>query len=58
MSKLHVYTVYDSKAEAYLRPFFSQNNGSAIRSLADSVNAKEAGNMVSQHPEDFSLIRS
>lgn len=53
---LNIYTVYDNKAGAYHRPFFSQSNGAAIRSLTDSVNSKEPGNMIAEHPEDYSLF--
>jgi hypothetical protein len=54
--KLYLYTLYDNKAEAYLKPFFSQSNGAAIRSLTDTVNLNDGANMVSSHPEDYSLF--
>lgn len=54
--KLHIYTVYDSKADAYLKPFFSQSNGAAIRSLTDTVNSGDNNNMITSHPEDYSLF--
>lgn len=53
---LIICTVYDSKAEAYLRPFFAQSKGAAIRSLTDTVNSQDDGNMVAMHPEDYSLF--
>lgn len=31
--RLNVYTIYDSKAEAYNQPFYSQTHGTAIRAV-------------------------
>jgi len=35
--KLKVFTVYDSKVEAYLSPFVAPTKGVAIRSITDAV---------------------
>ena len=51
---IKIYTVYDLKAEAYLPPFFMQNNGTAIRSFADAVNKE--GHEFNAHPEDYVLF--
>ncbi|AXH75849.1 MAG: nonstructural protein [Microviridae sp.] len=32
-----IYTVYDSKAEAYLPPFYAPTDGSALRSFATAA---------------------
>lgn len=53
MSKLQIFTVRDSKAEAFMSPFFMQANGQAIRAFADSVNGQNE--QFSKHPEDYSL---
>ncbi|QGH72128.1 MAG: DNA binding protein [Microviridae sp. ctjWc39] len=51
---LKVFTIYDSKAEAYLQPFFLKNKGEAIRALTDIV-AKPDHNFC-KYPEDFTLF--
>lgn len=48
-----IYTVYDLKAEAYLQPFFSPTNLSAIRSIADLLH--DPKHMFTKHIEDYSL---
>lgn len=32
-----IFSVYDSKAEAYLQPFYSQNAGTAIRAMIQAA---------------------
>lgn len=54
MAKLRAYSVYDSKAEAYLRPFFAPSRGLAIRSFADVVNDKT--HEVNKHAADYTLF--
>lgn len=49
-----VYTVYDSKTEAYLPPFFMKTKGQAIRAFTDTVNNRES--QFWQHPADFTLF--
>lgn len=38
MGILKVFTVYDSKAEAYLQPFFMHSKGQAVRMFQDLAN--------------------
>lgn len=52
--KTNVYSVFDSKAAVYGTPFFMPNDNMAIRAFSDLVNGPE--NMISKHPEDFSLF--
>lgn len=52
--KNKVFTVYDSKAEAYLPPFLAQTKGQALRSFADLANDKSTN--VGKYPEDFTLF--
>ncbi len=52
---LSAFTVRDSAAEAFMRPFFAQSKGAAIRSFADQVNDTD-GNPIWQHPEDYTLF--
>jgi len=49
-----VFTVYDSKMEAYLAPFYAQAQGSAIRMFSDSINDKN--HAFGKHPEDYTLF--
>lgn len=51
---LKIFTVFDSKAEAYLPPFFLGSTGLAIRSFTDTVNGTD--NNIAQHPEDYTLF--
>ena len=49
-----MYSIYDSKAEAYMQPFFAQSNGVAIRSFTNAANDK--GSAIGQYPTDFTLF--
>lgn len=48
-----VFAVYDSKACAFLQPFFSDAAGSAIRAFGDAAN--EDKSPISRHPGDYQL---
>lgn len=54
MAKLRGYSVFDSKAEAYLRPFFAPTRGLAIRSFADAINDKASD--MAKHAADYTLF--
>lgn len=49
-----IYTIYDSKTEAYLQPFFLQTHGQAIRAITDCVNDRD--HQFGKHPEDYTLF--
>lgn len=51
---LKVFSIYDSKAEAFLQPFFSKTKGDAIRSLTDLVNDDKHN--FCKYSEDFTLF--
>jgi len=53
--QLGMYTVFDTKAGAYLRPFFARTNAEAIRMFSDTVS--DANSLIAKHPEDFSLFK-
>lgn len=55
MAILHIFSLYDSKAGAFLRPFFAQNTQVAERALSDAVNNPQE--TVARHPEDFCLFK-
>ena len=49
----NIYAVYDTKADAFLSPFFTHNNALAIRSFSDSAN--DPSTNLHRHPLDFAL---
>jgi len=52
--KHHIFTIFDSKAHAYLTPFFLHKDGMAVRVFADCINDKT--HMFGKHPEDYTLF--
>jgi hypothetical protein len=53
--KLNVYSVFDSKAGAYIPPFFMQNDGVARRAFGDAAN--DVNHKFCAHAEDYTLFR-
>lgn len=51
-----IYSIFDSKAEAYSQPFFAPNDAVARRIFENSVNKDETVQLF-HHPEDFTLFR-
>lgn len=51
---MKIFSVYDSKAEAYLRPFFDLAPGAAKRVFANEVNNPQSS--FCQHAADFTLF--
>ena len=49
-----IFTVHDSKAEAYLPPFYLPARGAALRSFSDTAN--DASHAFNQHPGDYTLF--
>lgn len=52
----NIYTIYDSKSEAYTLPFFYAHDGQAIRTFRDWCNDKT--NPYGKHPEDYTLFKN
>jgi len=50
---VRMFAVYDSKALAFLQPFFSNSNGSAICAFEDAVH--EVKTPIGAHPGDYQL---
>jgi uncharacterized protein len=50
----HIFTVYDSKTEAYLPPFYAQSKGAALRSFMDAVGDPQ--HEFAKHAEDYTLF--
>ena len=53
--KLNAYTIYDVASGVYMRPFFSQADGQAVRGFKDI--ATDADHEIGKHPEDYTLYR-
>lgn len=51
---LKMFTVYDSKAESYLRPFTMQSTGEAIRGFITTLNDPQTE--FCKYPADFTLF--
>lgn len=52
---MFMYTVRDSKSEAYLPPFLAENAAVAIRLLVDA--AEGPNSIMGKHPEDFQVFQ-
>lgn len=52
--KVGVFSIFDSKAEAYLQPFFSPNAGTATRALHQVVN--DPSSNFCKFPADYTLF--
>lgn len=52
---LEMYSVFDSVALAYNQPFFTANDGMAVRIFSDNVNSVDS--VINKHPEEYSLYR-
>lgn len=51
---MRMFTIYDSKAEAYHQPFYSRTEAEAVRSCSQAV--QEEGHQFNLHAEDFVLF--
>ena len=52
--KVKVFTVYDSKAEVFLPPFYQQTTGLAVRAFSSACN--DSGHDFNKYAEDFTLF--
>lgn len=51
---MRIFSVYDSKANSYMLPFFIQNAPMAIRSFANAAN--DPATDIGKFPTDFTLF--
>lgn len=51
---MNIYSLYDSKVGAYLRPLICRNHGEALRAFAELANDKNSS--VGRYPADFTLF--
>lgn len=49
-----IYSIFDSKAEAYSLPFYYQHEGQALRTFGDWVN--DPNTPYGKHPEDYTMF--
>lgn len=49
-----IFSVYDSKSEAYLQPFFMQSRGAAVRAFVDIAN--DPSHAFHKHSADYTLF--
>jgi len=54
--KQKLFVLHDRTAATYTAPNASPNQGQAIRDLSDAVNNTANRNLLTQHPEDISLL--
>lgn len=52
--KLKIFSIYDSKTEAYMQPFFMTTRGAALRDWTQAINDEKT--QFSRHPTDFTLF--
>ena len=48
-------TIFDSKAKAYLTPFYLPNDAMAIRTFTDCIN--DPNHAFSKNPQDYTLFK-
>lgn len=51
---MKLYTIYDSKAQAFIPPFLMPTDAEALRAFDDVVN--DPSTMFNKHPEDYTLF--
>lgn len=52
--KLSIFSIFDSKADAYINPFFLPNQALAMRAFADCVNSES--HQFGMNPHDYTLF--
>lgn len=50
---MQIFTIRDSKAEAYMKPFYAENTAVAMRMIQES--AMDNASMFRRYPSDFEL---
>ncbi len=50
----HMFVIYDSKANAFMTPWFLTTQALAVRAFSDLANDPESN--VSRHPDDYTLF--
>jgi hypothetical protein len=53
---LKVFSIFDSKVGAYMKPVFVISKGEIIRSFQEAVNDKSGNSNLAKYPQDFTLF--
>lgn len=53
--KLTGFSIYDTKAEAFMPPFFMPSIGLGVRAFGDVL--RDHGSPLSKHPRDYELFK-
>lgn len=53
---MKMYTLYDSKSESYVAPFYAKAKGDALRQITAVVNDPNSKHDFGKYPEDFTLF--
>lgn len=56
MSRVGIFTVFDTAAEAFLRPFFAETEGMAKRAFSEAINSPDGESSFFKHFQDYSLF--
>lgn len=56
MSRVGIFTVFDTAAQAFLRPFFAETEGLAKRAFSEAINTPNGDNNFFRHYQDYSLF--
>lgn len=51
---IQIFSVYDSKAEAYLTPLYFKTKGEAVRAMETTL--RDPHHTFTMHPEDYTLF--
>lgn len=52
-AKMEIFTIKDTKAEAFHAPFYQRTQAEAVRSFAMTTNSPQT--QINEYPEDFDL---
>lgn len=55
--KLKIFSIHDSAAKVYARPFLFSTSAEAMRMFETQVNDKEKGGLIAAHPDQFTLYQ-
>ncbi len=53
--QLDIFSIYDTKADSYLQPFFTNNKATAIRTFSDLAN--QSDHQFCRHAGDYVLFQ-
>lgn len=54
--RVGIFTVFDTAASAFLRPFFAETEGLAKRAFSEAINTPQGDASFFKHYQDYSLF--